>query len=105
MPNWTRTVLRIPLPKFTYQLVGKNVIVKYCFASFPRDPHRRPWQINVGVDNRQDNLPSLTLGYAIKRLCGTVRHNVGVIKPPYLLYLSVTSQRGERTRLVIKRLH
>ena len=49
--------------------MGKNVIVKYCFASFPRDPHRRPWQINVGVDNRQDNLPSLTLGYTIKRLC------------------------------------
>jgi hypothetical protein len=94
-----------PLPKFTARLEGKRVIVKYCFTSFPRNPHRRPWEINVGVDNRQDNLPSLTLGYKIKHLCGTVRHPVGVLKPPYTLYLSVTSQLGERSRLVIKRLH
>lgn len=99
-----RTELRVgPLPQvpriLSARLVegtkyGRAVRVSYCFRSMPRDPWLRPARLHLTVDNLRDGFPPLSVGWEVKKRCGTITHPVGGIKPPYVLRYSVESVRG-----------
>ena len=73
---------------------GTAVRVSYCFRSIPRDPWLRPARLHLTVDNLGDGFPPLSVGWEVKKRCGTITHPVGGIKPPYVLRYSVESARG-----------
>lgn len=73
---------------------GTAVRVSYCFRSLPRDPWLRPARLHLTVDNIRDGFPPLSVGWEVKKRCGTITHPVGGIKPPYVLRYSVESVRG-----------
>lgn len=73
---------------------GTAVRVSYCFSSLPTDPSTRPSRLHLTVENLQDNLPPLGVGWTVTQRCDTVDHPVGGIQQPYLLRYSVESQTG-----------
>jgi len=90
-----------PLPsKHIATLVRGQIVLTYCFQSMPKNPHRRPALLNVGVDNRKDGRPPLTIGWRVVRKCGVIRQRVGPIDPPYVVLLSVSSQTGRTSRVI-----
>ena len=82
------------LPRFRARRDGDRVIVNYCFASMPSDARRRPWRIQLAVDNVSDSLPPATLSWAVTTRCGRIVDRVRYIKPSFVLRLSVRSRFG-----------
>ena len=91
-----------PLPRSISARVSGNVVtVKYCFTKpMPTRRSRRPFQVNVGVDNFRDNLPPLVLPWPVTKACGVVRQPTGAVKRPFSVTMSVTSRSGNRSRVL-----
>lgn len=91
-----------PLPhSITARVTGNVVTVRYCFKKpMPTRRVRRPFQVNVGVDNFRDSLPPLVLPWPVTRACGVVRQPTGAVKRPFSVTMSVTSRSGNRSRVL-----
>jgi hypothetical protein len=83
---------------------GTAVRVSYCFSSLPSDPARRPWRLNLTLDNLQDGFPPLSIPWEVTERCATVIHPVGGIQQPYVLRYDVESARGTRSKQGLVRL-
>ncbi|HEU0246341.1 MAG TPA: hypothetical protein VFR38_04575 [Gaiellaceae bacterium] len=83
---------------------GTAVRVSYCYNTLPSDPSLRPGRLLLTVDNLQDGLPPLGLGWPVTTRCNTVIHPVGGIQQPYVLRYTTESRAGTRSRQGVLRL-
>jgi hypothetical protein len=91
-----------PLPRsINAKVTGKLLVVRYCFRKpMPTGLHRRPFQLNIGVDNYHDHLPPLVLPWRVRKACGTIRQPTGAVKKPFSVTISVTAPSGNRSRVI-----
>jgi hypothetical protein len=92
------SVIAPPFPKINVTRAGQRITVRYCFATTPKDPSRKPWQIITAVDStRHDQIPPFVLRTRVTLPCGRVVSALGRAKPPRVVRVAIMSRTGAQT--------
>lgn len=93
-----------PAPRIRAHRSGRNVVIRYSFATLPVSRSRRPWQLITSVDATGTRYPPLTIRTPVRRRTGTVTQPLGLGRAPYVVRVAALARDGSRSRVVQLRL-
>jgi hypothetical protein len=87
-----------PNPRVRARIVGKRVLIRYRFDSWPTTRARRPWQLITTLRGAEPQYVPLTSHTVIRRSSGLIQQRIGLDDRRLRLLVSVRARNGGRSK-------